>query len=71
QREVEDGRLVAHRIDSPAMARVLGLCLSRHQPETNAKRAIRGLIADVVRDLCESGRWSGARHLGDARQSTP
>lgn len=64
QREVEDGRLVAHRIDSAAMVRVLGLCISRHQPETNAKRAIRRLVVDVVRELCESGQWAGARLLG-------
>ncbi|RYX97504.1 MAG: LysR family transcriptional regulator [Comamonadaceae bacterium] len=61
QREVEEGRLIAHRIDAPDMARVLGLCMSRHLPVTNAKRAIAQLIGDVVRDLCESGLWAGAR----------
>lgn len=63
QREVEDGRLVAHRIASADMVRVLGLCVSRHLPATNAKLAICGLISDVVRDLCDSGEWSGARQL--------
>lgn len=70
QRDVEDGRLVAHRIGSAAMARVLGLCISRHQPETNAKRAICKLVVDVVRDLCESGHWSGARYLGEGKVSS-
>ena len=69
QREVEDGRLVAHRIDSPALARVLGLCLARHQPRTNAKRAICRLVVEVVRELCESGTWSGARFVGDVRDA--
>jgi len=66
QREVADGRLVAHRIASSDMVRVLGLCVSRHLPQSNAKRAICRLINDVVRDLCESGEWSGARYLADS-----
>ncbi|QHI98424.1 LysR family transcriptional regulator [Xylophilus rhododendri] len=61
QREVEDGRLTAHKIDSPDLHRTLGVCVSRHLPMTNAKQAIRRLIADVFRDLCTSGRWPGAR----------
>ena len=63
QREVEEGRLIAHRIDAPDMVRVLGLCMPRHLPMTNAKKAIAQLIGDVVRDLCESGRWAGARRV--------
>lgn len=63
QREVQEGRLVAHRIASADMVRVLGLCVSRHLPASNAKLAICRLINDVVRDLCASGQWSGARHL--------
>jgi LysR family nitrogen assimilation transcriptional regulator len=61
QREVEDGRLVAHAIASDAMVRRLGLCVSRHLPMTNAKRAICQLIRDVVRELCEQQKWAGAR----------
>lgn len=68
QREVEDGRLVAHRIASPDMVRVLGLCVSRHLPATNAKLAICRLICDVVRELCASGEWSGARCLAAEAQ---
>ena len=61
QREIEDGRLTAHGIVSDAMFRTLGVCVSRHVPVTNAKRAICRLIADVFRELCNSGRWPGAR----------
>ena len=63
QREVEEGRLVAHRIASSDTVRVLGLCVSRHLPTSNAKLAICRLISDVLRDLCESGQWSGGRYL--------
>ena len=61
QREVSDGRLVAHRIASGAMFRTLGLCHSAHLPITNAKRAIFALFVNVIRDLCESGEWAGTR----------
>ncbi|HUD34121.1 MAG TPA: LysR substrate-binding domain-containing protein [Variovorax sp.] len=60
QREVEEGRLIAHRIVSPDVSRTLGLCTSRHLPETNARRALCKLIKDVVHHLCESGQWAGA-----------
>jgi LysR family nitrogen assimilation transcriptional regulator len=63
QREVEDGRLIAHHIASADMVRTLGLCTSRHLSETNARHAICRLIEDVVRDLCERGQWAGASFL--------
>lgn len=66
QREVEEGRLIAHRIAAADMARTLGLCTSRHLPETNARHAICRLMGDVVRQLCESGQWAGARFVGSA-----
>jgi LysR family nitrogen assimilation transcriptional regulator len=56
QREVEDGRLIAHRIASADMVRTLGLCTSRHLSKTNARRAVCKLIEDVVRDLYERGQ---------------
>lgn len=61
QREVLEGRLVAHRIVSHAMHRTLGLCVSVHLPMTNAKRAISQLIGDVMRELCGNGEWAGSR----------
>ena len=66
QREVKEGRLAAHRIASPAMFRTLGLCVSVHLPTTNAKRAVCALIAEVIRTLCESGEWQGARFVAGA-----
>lgn len=61
QREVDDGRLSAHRIQCDTLFRTLGICVSRHLPMSNAKRAICRLIAEVFRDLCNTGRWPGAR----------
>jgi LysR family nitrogen assimilation transcriptional regulator len=68
QREVQEGRLAAHRIDSPSMFRTLGLCVSVHLPTTNAKRAVCALIGDVMRELCESGQWAGARVVGPEKK---
>jgi LysR family nitrogen assimilation transcriptional regulator len=65
QREVADGRLIAHDIESAAMMRVLGLCVSRHLPQTNAKRAICKLIGEVIREMCRGSQWSGARWVGE------
>ncbi|SFM58245.1 LysR substrate-binding domain-containing protein [Variovorax sp. OV329] len=61
QREVSEGRLIAHRVALPAMHRVLGLCVSVHLPTSNAKRAMCNLIAEVMRGLADSGEWEGAR----------
>ncbi|WP_198084172.1 LysR substrate-binding domain-containing protein [Variovorax sp. E3] len=63
QREVSEGRLVAHRLASPLMQRVLGLCVSAHLPASHAKRAIVALIGQVMRELAESGQWQGARPI--------
>lgn len=60
QREVAEGRLVAHRIVAADVSRTLGLCTSRHLPQTHAKRAISRLIREVVRELCDGGQWAGA-----------
>jgi LysR family nitrogen assimilation transcriptional regulator len=53
------------------MFRTLGLCVSVHLPTTNAKRAVCTLIGDVVRDLCESGQWAGARAVAPAKGPRP
>ncbi|WP_077002047.1 LysR substrate-binding domain-containing protein [Variovorax sp. KK3] len=63
QREVAEGRLAAHRLNSKVMHRTLGLCVSVHLPTSNAKRAMCNLIADVLRDLAETGQWLGARAI--------
>jgi LysR family nitrogen assimilation transcriptional regulator len=59
--ELASGRFVAHRIDDPAMHRVLGLCTSSHIPATSAKRAVCSLIVEVAHRLCAAGEWAGAR----------
>lgn len=59
--EVDAGDLVAHPILCNAMRRTLGTCLSRDLPLTHAKRAVRSLVGNVVRQLCEQGGWRGAR----------
>lgn len=64
QKEVEAGRLRAHRIQSDEMFRTLGIARYRHLPITNAKRAVERLISDVMRELCTSGQWAGARYIG-------
>jgi len=56
--------LQAHRIQSDEMFRTLGIARYRHLPNTNAKRAVERLISDVMRELCTSGRWAGARYIG-------
>lgn len=71
QREIEDGRLNAHGIVSDGMFRTLGVCVSRHVPMNNAKRAICGLIAEVFRELCDSGRWPGARWVTTQPAASP
>ncbi|MCR6480508.1 LysR substrate-binding domain-containing protein [Variovorax sp. ZS18.2.2] len=66
QRELREGRLVAHSIRSKALVRVLCLCTARDVPESRARAAVCRLIERVARDLCESGRWVGARYVGPA-----
>lgn len=63
QQEIGDGRMSAHGINVNGMARTLGLCVSRHVPASNARRAVCELIGEVFRELCDGGRWPGARAL--------
>ncbi|MGU7774312.1 LysR family transcriptional regulator [Burkholderia sp. MR1-5-21] len=68
--ELDAGELIAHPIRCDAMRRTLGTCLSREMPLTHAKRAVRALVGNVVRQLCELGGWPGARATppGDAHR---
>lgn len=61
--EIERKVLVARPISDQRIARTVCLCTSRNIPLTNAAAAVERLILRVTRDLCESGRWLGARHL--------
>lgn len=64
QRELREGRLVAHPIAAKALVRVLNIYTAKRIPESKARRAVRGVVNRVARDLCESGRWPGARYVG-------
>ncbi|MDK2662008.1 LysR substrate-binding domain-containing protein [Cupriavidus consociatus] len=59
--EVAASELVAHPIRCDTMRRILGICVFREMPLTHAKRAVRELIGNVMRDLCARGDWPGAR----------
>ncbi len=62
-REVEEGRLVAHRISAEGLSRNLGICSSASMPASHLKTLICELIREVVWIMCESDKWSGGRVL--------
>ncbi|NUT77692.1 LysR family transcriptional regulator [Pseudomonas sp. C1C7] len=62
-REIEDGRLVAHRIAAEGLTRTLGICSCTTMPASHLKNLICELIRDVVNELCERGEWPGGRPL--------
>lgn len=61
--EVERGDLQAIPIDNAAMSRTVTLCASKNIPMTNATAAVSRLVQEVTRELCDKGRWLGARPL--------
>lgn len=61
--EVERGDLQAIPIDNAAMSRTVTLCASKNIPMTNATAAVSRLVQEVTRELCDKGRWLGARLL--------
>ncbi len=62
-REIEDGRLVAHRIAAHGLSRTLGICSCASMPASHLKTLISELIREVVRDMCACGDWPGGRAL--------
>ena len=62
-REIEDGRLVAHRIGAEGLSRTLGICSCASIPASHLKTLISELIREVVHDMCECGDWPGGRAL--------
>jgi len=62
-REIEDGRLVAHRIAADGFSRTLGICSCASMPASPLKTLISELIREVVRNMCECGDWPGGRAL--------
>ncbi len=61
--EVERGDLQATPIDHAALSRTVTLCASKNIPLTNATAAVGRLVQEVTRELCDKGRWLGARLL--------
>ncbi len=64
--EVERGDLQATPVDSAALTRIVTLCASKNIPLTNATAAVSRLVQEVTRELCDKGRWLGARLLLDS-----
>ncbi|MCW2270747.1 MULTISPECIES: LysR family transcriptional regulator [Pseudomonas] len=62
-REIEDGRLVAHRVAAEGVSRTLGICSCASMPASQLKTLISELIREVVRDMCACGDWPGGRAL--------
>ncbi|CAB3760207.1 LysR substrate-binding domain-containing protein [Paraburkholderia solisilvae] len=63
--EVDAGTLFAHRIGTTPLQRVLGICLSRELPRTNAKRAVSMVLREVMHSLSASGQWPGTQPAED------
>lgn len=63
--DVASGALRALAIDHPSMARSVTVCASKNIPLTNAAAAVRSLVQQVTRTLCDSGTWSGATLLNE------
>lgn len=61
QREIADGRLVAHRIAFAGLNRTVGVCVSAQVPATNARRALTALIVEVACEQSLNGQWPGTR----------
>lgn len=60
-REIEDGRLVAHRIAAKGLSRMLGICSCTAMPASHLKTLIGELIREVVLGMCQRGEWPGSR----------
>lgn len=61
--DIERGLMSAHSISGAQISRTVALCSSRNIPLTNAAAAVERLVLEVTRELCDSGRWLGARAL--------
>ena len=61
--DVASGAMRALPIEQPAISRSVLLCASRNIPLTNAAAAVKQLVQQVTRTLCEDGAWTGARLL--------
>jgi LysR family nitrogen assimilation transcriptional regulator len=65
--EIQRGEMCATPISDVTLSRTVSLCASKNIPLTNAAIAVEKLVLDVSRDLCESGRWLGAKSLSEIK----
>lgn len=65
QDEIERGHILACPLQKPSIVRKVSLCASKSIPLTNAAAAVARLVLDVSAQLCESGRWYGAKVLSE------
>jgi len=63
--EIEAGLLTATAVVDPPLERVLALCASGHIPCSSASQAVERLTRVLVRKLCASERWLGAKSIPD------
>ena len=63
RQEIESGQLRATAVGSPPLERTLLLCAASHIPPSSASQAVERLTLGLVRELCETGEWLGAKVL--------
>lgn len=61
------GAIFQRPLVEPAITRPLSICRAEGFPATRPVNAVAGVLRGVMRELVESGRWSGARLL-DSRE---
>ncbi len=63
QDPIERGQFLVCPLNKPGISRTVSLCASKSIPLTNAAQAVANLVLEVSRQLCDSGKWYGARIL--------
>ena len=59
--EAARGELAISRIAAPGLWRGVHLLTPGNRPVSRAQEAVRSLLREVVADLLDTGRWTGAR----------
>lgn len=60
-----EGRLYSRPIIEPVITRPLSLCRPKGTPVDRSTEAVIDVLRQVMTDLIKSGRWSGARLIGE------
>ena len=63
--EATEGRLRRWDIADPAITRSIHMAHSIRRPMTNANAIVLATLRETIRDLARTGRWIGARPVGD------